>query len=176
MVRSNAYIAILDRSPAPADLPPSHVKYFQTEITEVDQIERAVEQTIAWTKETGAALGGVINCAGVGTAAKIIDAQGEPHSLDLWNYTLAVNLTGTFNLTRLALKHMVKVQPEDGADGERGVVIFVSSAAAVSFSQIHLQSLQLVADILSVVRRPSRPGRICGVERWSPFHDATARS
>jgi len=44
---------------------------------------------------------------------------------------LAVNLTGSFNLTRLVLKHLVKVEQEEGVDGERGIVIFVSSAAAV---------------------------------------------
>lgn len=130
----NAYISIVDRSPPPTDLPASRVKFFETNITEVDQIERAVESTVAWTKETGAVLGGVINCAGVGTAGKIIDAHNEPHSLDLWNFTLAVNLTGTFNLTRLALKHLVKVQKEDGGHGERGVVIMVSSVAAVGVS------------------------------------------
>lgn len=41
-----------------------------------------------------------------------------------------VNLTGSFNLTRLVLEHLIKVDPEPGSDGERGVVIFVSSAAA----------------------------------------------
>jgi NAD(P)-dependent dehydrogenase (short-subunit alcohol dehydrogenase family) len=62
---------------------------------------------------------------------QIIDSNNEPHSLDLWNFTLAVNLTGTFNLTRLALKHLVTVLPE-GADGERGIIVFVASSAAVS--------------------------------------------
>lgn len=66
---------------------------------------------------------------------------GEPHSLDLWDFAIAVNLTGSFNLTRLALKHLVKVNSEDGPDGERGVVIFVASAAAVSvISEIQGQS------------------------------------
>lgn len=87
---------------------------------------------------TGARLGGVINCAGVGTAGKIIDATGEPHSMDLWDFTIAVNLTGSFNLTRLVLQHLVKVEPEDGEDGERGVVVFVSSAAAVRPLLLHL--------------------------------------
>jgi len=50
--------------------------------------------------------------------------------LDIWDFTIAVNLTGSFNLTRLVLEHLVKVDPESGTDGERGVVIFVSSAAA----------------------------------------------
>lgn len=46
-----------------------------------------------------------------------------------------MNLTGTFNLTRLALKHLIKVEPEQ-PDGERGVIIMVASAAAVSQSMI----------------------------------------
>jgi 3-hydroxyacyl-CoA dehydrogenase/3-hydroxy-2-methylbutyryl-CoA dehydrogenase len=62
--------------------------------------------------------------------SKIIDSHGNPHSLDLWDFTIAVNLTGTFNLTRLALPHLISVNPE-GPDGERGVIIFVSSSAAV---------------------------------------------
>jgi len=124
------HVSILDRSPPPESTLNSRVKFFQTDITKVDEIESAVEQTVAWTKETGAVLGGVINCAGVGGAAKIIDAENQPHSLELWDFILAVNLTGTFNLTRLVLKHLIHVTPEDGEDGERGVVIMVSSAAA----------------------------------------------
>jgi len=132
----NAYISIIDRSPAPAELLSNpHVKYFQTDITKVDQIERAVEETVNWTKETHARLGGVVNCAGVGVASKIIDANNQPHDLDLWDFVLAVNLTGSFNLTRLALKHLIHVPPEDGEDGERGVVILVSSAAAFEGQQ-----------------------------------------
>jgi len=41
-----------------------------------------------------------------------------------------VNLTGTFNLTRVACKYLVTVPPE-GPDGERGVVVMVASTAAV---------------------------------------------
>ncbi|GLB43268.1 putative short-chain dehydrogenases reductases (SDR) family protein [Lyophyllum shimeji] len=132
LLTSNAFIAILDRSPPPEDanLPSSRVKFLQTDITDLSQIQAAVDATVAWTAETRAPLGGVINCAGVGTAAKIIDAHNNPHSLDLWDFTLSVNLTGSFNLTRLALPHLIKVEPEDTPDGERGVVVFVSSAAA----------------------------------------------
>lgn len=41
-----------------------------------------------------------------------------------------MNLTGTFNLTRLALPHLASVEPE-GPDGERGIVILAASSAAV---------------------------------------------
>ncbi|KAG6855904.1 hypothetical protein H0H87_009507 [Tephrocybe sp. NHM501043] len=132
LLSSDAYIAILDRAepPASASLPASRTRYFQTDITEVSQIQAAVDATVQWTQQTDAPLGGVINCAGVGTAAKIIDASNEPHSLDLWDFAIAVNLTGSFNLTRLALPHLVNGQPEETPDGERGVIVFVSSSAA----------------------------------------------
>ncbi|KAJ6617027.1 3-hydroxyacyl-CoA dehydrogenase [Mycena sp. CBHHK59/15] len=130
LVSSNVFVSIVDRSPPPEDFATSQIKFFETDITKLEQIEKAVDGTVEWANKIGKPLGGIINCAGVGTAAKIIDAHNEPHSLDLWDVTLAVNLTGTFNLTRLALRHMVKVAPEDGPDGERGVVVLVSSAAA----------------------------------------------
>ncbi|TFK24626.1 3-hydroxy-acyl-CoA-dehydrogenase [Coprinopsis marcescibilis] len=131
LLAQDGYVAILDRSPPSDELKSSpRVRYYAVDITQLQQIDDAVEKTAVWTKETGAALGGVINCAGVGVAAKIIDAKNEPHSLELWDFAIAVNLTGSFNLTRLALKHLVKVDPEQGPDGERGVVIFVASAAA----------------------------------------------
>ncbi|RDB23573.1 hypothetical protein Hypma_008908 [Hypsizygus marmoreus] len=130
LLNAKAYVSVVDRSPPPSDLPTSHVKFIQTDITRVEQVEKAVEDTVTWASQTEAPLGGVINCAGVGTAGKIIDAHNRPHSLDLWNFTLAVNLTGSFNLTRLALQHLVNVKPEDTPDGERGVIVFVASAAA----------------------------------------------
>lgn len=43
---------------------------------------------------------------------------------------MSLNLTGTFNLTRLVVAEMVKQEPV-GPDGERGIVIMVSSSAAV---------------------------------------------
>ncbi|KAI0046536.1 AICARFT/IMPCHase bienzyme [Auriscalpium vulgare] len=132
LLKGDAYVAILDLKP-PADLaslsPSSRVRFWKIDITKVDDITAAVDEAVAWTKETGAPLGGVVNCAGVGTAAKVIDSRGEPHSLKLWDFALAVNLTGTFNLTRLACKHLAAVAPE-GPDGERGVVVMVASAAA----------------------------------------------
>ena len=137
LLAKNAYVSILDRSIPPDELVSSNnVKFFKTDITVLSEVASAVNNTVEWASSTGAPLGGVINCAGIGTAAKIIDAHGKPHSLDLWEIAIAVNLTGSFNLTRLVLEHLVKVEPEAGRDGERGVVIFVASAAAVgSFNQ-----------------------------------------
>lgn len=73
LLKSGAYISIVDRNPPTDDTLDSsnHVKFFQTDITELADIQKAVDDTVSWTKKTGAALGGVINCAGVGTAAKV---------------------------------------------------------------------------------------------------------
>lgn len=129
---AGAYVSVLDlrENTELSAKDNSRVKFFKTDVTNERDVSDAVESTISWTQKSGAQLGGVLNCAGVATAAKIIDAQGNPHSLDLWNFAVAVNLTGSFNLTRLVCKYLVNVPPE-GDDGERGVVIFVASAAAV---------------------------------------------
>lgn len=154
LLKANAYVAVLDLRPPPTSRiaeSTSKLKFFQTDITKVEDIEKAVDGTVKWAQETGVRLGGVVNCAGVGTAAKVrgllacsiisidlrgrnqaLDFHGEPHPLDLWNFAIQVNLTGTFNLTRLACKHLAQVEPE-GPDGERGVAIMVASSAAVRF-------------------------------------------
>ncbi|KAH8832875.1 3-hydroxyacyl-CoA dehydrogenase [Flagelloscypha sp. PMI_526] len=124
----NTYVSILDQKPPLESLP--NTKFIELDITDAQKIQSAIDDTVQWTQTTGAPLGGVVNCAGVGTVHKIINAENEPFPLDLWNFTIEVNLTGSFNLTRLALKELVKVKPEDTPDGERGVIIFVASSAA----------------------------------------------
>ena len=52
----------------------SKVKFYELDITQVEDIVKVVEQIDSWTKQTSAPLGGVINCAGVGTAAKVGEA------------------------------------------------------------------------------------------------------
>lgn len=68
-----------------------------------------------------------VNCAGIGSAMRTVGKNG-PHSVDVFNKVIAVNLLGTFNVTRLAAVVMSK--NEGNADGERGVVINTASVAA----------------------------------------------
>jgi len=132
ILREKGYVAILDlKQPDEITIGPAQgrVKFLELDVTQVEDIIGVVEEVVSWAKQTGALLGGIINCAGVGTAAKIIGADGQPHSLDVWNFVMDVNLSGTFNLTRIACQYLVKVPPE-APDGERGVVIMVASSAA----------------------------------------------
>jgi NAD(P)-dependent dehydrogenase (short-subunit alcohol dehydrogenase family) len=68
-----------------------------------------------------------VNCAGIGSAARVIGKEG-PVSLDSFTKTITVNLIGTFNSIRLAAAAMARNEPEE--DGERGVIINTASIAA----------------------------------------------
>ena len=69
----------------------------------------------------------VVNCAGVADAAKTV-SKGQPFPMATWDKVIAVNLTGTFNVIRLAAARMTGNEPN--ADGERGVIVNTSSGAA----------------------------------------------
>ena len=58
----------------------SRAKFFETDVSETESIQKAVEGTIAWVKQTGKALGGVIPGAGVGLPGLIVDKKNEPGS------------------------------------------------------------------------------------------------
>jgi len=106
------------------------VKFLETDITVVEQVQNAVKQTIEWTKETGAILGGVINCAGMAKNEFFLSSKRVPHSVSTFDQIMAINVSGTFHLSRIAAEHLATVQPEDTPDAERGVIIMVSSEAA----------------------------------------------
>jgi 3-hydroxyacyl-CoA dehydrogenase / 3-hydroxy-2-methylbutyryl-CoA dehydrogenase len=62
-------------------------------------------------------------------AHQIIDSNGNPFSLSDFDFVMNVNVRGSIDLVRQCLPHMSKVTPV-GEDGERGVIILVSSSAA----------------------------------------------
>lgn len=69
----------------------------------------------------------LVNCAGIGTAARIVGREG-PMPLDAFERVIRVNLVGSFNMLRLAAATMQDLEPLD--TGERGVVISTASVAA----------------------------------------------
>ncbi len=72
-------------------------------------------------------LSGLVNCAGVAPAEKIVGREA-PHRLESFARTVSINLIGTFNMLRLAADVMSKAEPDAG--GERGVVVNTASVAA----------------------------------------------
>jgi len=69
----------------------------------------------------------LVNCAGIGTAKRIIGKEG-PMPLADYERIIRINLIGTFNAMRLAAAAMATLDPL--ADGERGVIISTASVAA----------------------------------------------
>lgn len=69
-----------------------------------------------------------VACAGIAPGELIVDREGRPGGLETFARTLAVNLTGTYNLLRLAAAGMAKLDALE--DGERGVIVTTTSIAA----------------------------------------------
>jgi NAD(P)-dependent dehydrogenase (short-subunit alcohol dehydrogenase family) len=70
---------------------------------------------------------GLVNCAGIAPAARVVGKEGA-HALGLFSKVINVNLVGTFNMCRLAAEAMCANEPEP--TGERGVLINTASVAA----------------------------------------------
>ena len=70
------------------------------------------------------AVHGLVNCAGVAPAEKVIGRNGA-HGLDSFRRTIEINLIGSFNVLRLAAVEMAK-----NAGEEKGVIINTASVAA----------------------------------------------
>ncbi len=98
-------------------------RFIKTDVTAEADGQAAVALAL---KEFGG-LQGLVNCAGIGVAEKTLGREG-PHALASFIRVISINLTGTFNMIRLAADAMSKGQPNAG--GERGVIINTASVAA----------------------------------------------
>ena len=88
------------------------------------------ESSIRKGLEVAAQLGtlrGVVNAAGIVLAEKVLGRNG-PHPLDAFARVIQVNLSGTFNVIRLASAVMSTAEPT--ASGERGVIVNTASVSA----------------------------------------------
>lgn len=70
----------------------------------------------------------LVNCAGIGPAAKTV-SRGEAHDPALFAKVIGINLIGTFNCSAQVAARMVAADPVD-ADGARGVIVNTASVAA----------------------------------------------
>lgn len=88
------------------------------------------EQMSATVKEITTTHGApriLVNCAGIGGAARVVGREG-PMALADFERTISVNLVGTFNMIRLVGATMSLADPFD--EGARGVIVSTASLAA----------------------------------------------
>jgi NAD(P)-dependent dehydrogenase (short-subunit alcohol dehydrogenase family) len=98
-------------------------RFVQADITREEDGRAAVAQAL----EAFGAVHGLVNCAGIAPAEKVLGRSGV-HGLDSFRRTVEVNLIGSFNLLRLAAEAMAQNPPN--AEGERGVIVNTASVAA----------------------------------------------
>lgn len=89
--------------------------------------EKSVADAVAAGVQKGGAPRALINCAGIGLAARIVGREGKL-STDLFTKTIQVNLIGTYLMMSHTAKEMTSLEPI-GGDGERGVIINTASVA-----------------------------------------------
>ncbi|CAM5190056.1 NAD(P)-dependent dehydrogenase (Short-subunit alcohol dehydrogenase family) OS=Castellaniella defragrans OX=75697 GN=HNR28_000361 PE=3 SV=1 [Castellaniella defragrans] len=107
-------------------------------------------------------LWGLVNCAGIAPAARIVGKQG-PHDLGLFRRVIDINLVGSFNMARLAAEAMIANDPEP--TGERGVIINTASVAAydgqIGQAAYAASKAGIVGMTLAIARDLSRSGIRC---------------
>lgn len=97
--------------------------YCRVDVTSEAEVGAALDQVA----DAFGGINAVVNCAGIAIGQKIT-SKGEAHPLDKYRKVLDINVTGTFNVMRLAVLHMERNDPNE--DGERGAIVNTASIAA----------------------------------------------
>jgi len=97
--------------------------FVKTDVTS----ENSVQQMIDLGLQKFGSIQGLINCAGIGPAKRVLGRNGV-HPLESFTKTIQVNLVGSFNMIRLVADAIQRNAP--GESGERGVMISTASVAA----------------------------------------------
>lgn len=123
--QAGAQVTLLDRDATRGtDIAREIGGYFvQTDVTDEASVQTAITQANSRMGRISVA----VNCAGIALAIKTVGRDGA-HPLEAFRGTLDINLTGTFNVARLAAEVMQANDP--AADGARGVIINTASIAA----------------------------------------------
>jgi NAD(P)-dependent dehydrogenase (short-subunit alcohol dehydrogenase family) len=126
LARRGARVAVLDRNAEGAKALAAEIGGIGVgcDITSTD----SVTQALAAARAAHGPARILMNIAGIGTAKRILAKDGSPAPLEDFQRVIDVNLVGTYNVTRLAVAEMVKLDPL--TDGERGVVVCTASVAA----------------------------------------------
>lgn len=98
--------------------------FVKADVADPEQVQVAVDAA----SEMGP-LRALVNGAGIGSAGRTVDRNGEPFDLKTFEFVVRVNLIGSFNCLRLAAAAMAKTDPVD-ADGQRGAIVNMASVAA----------------------------------------------
>jgi len=97
--------------------------FAEADVSDEAQVQAAVDAAVEL-----APLRTLVNCAGLGGPARIVDRDGNPIPLEKFEFVVRVNLIGSYNCARLAAAAMSRNGPLD--HGERGAILHTASVAA----------------------------------------------
>ena len=122
-------IAVFDRdaagAAAVADELGSRAVAVPGDVTNDDDVQSAVEAATSLGP-----LAVVANIAGGARASqRLVGRDGTPHDRAAFEFTMAINTLGTFNVSRFAAAAMAANEPDD--DGQRGVIVNTSSVGGL---------------------------------------------
>ena len=104
--------------------PAGSARFQKTDVTDEGEVQAAVDLCIS----AFGAIHGAINCAGIAPGERVVGKTG-PHALASFERAVRINLTGSFNVIRLAAAKMSTQTPFQS--GERGVIVNTSSVASM---------------------------------------------
>ncbi|WP_040336942.1 SDR family NAD(P)-dependent oxidoreductase [Candidatus Blastococcus massiliensis] len=97
-------------------------RFVAADVTDGDQFAAALDAAGA-----DGSLRGLVHCAGAGRRLRVLDKDGEPGSLEDFEWVMKLNVTGSFNALRLGAARMAR---NEAVDGERGAIVLTASVAA----------------------------------------------
>jgi NAD(P)-dependent dehydrogenase (short-subunit alcohol dehydrogenase family) len=126
LVGQGAHVVIVDlpTSGGEAVAAEIDVDFAPADVTDADQLLAAFA-----TAEQRGPLRSVVHCAGRGgDGLRILSRDGDPSPLDSFENLIRLNLSGTYNVLRIAASRIAR--NEDLLDGDRGAIVLTASAAA----------------------------------------------
>ena len=143
LAKSGAYVGIIDlpvNNKKEKNIPDNTI-LVAADVCNQDEVQEAIYTV----EQKFGKISICVNCAGIASAATVLGKDG-PHDLDAFNRTIQINLTGTFNVLRLAAESMknnlanehgecgviINTSSIAGTDGQRGQSAYAASKAGVS--------------------------------------------
>nr|WP_315427723.1 SDR family NAD(P)-dependent oxidoreductase [uncultured Albidiferax sp.] len=126
LARLGAKVAVLDVNIALAEKVAAEIGGIacQCDITNADSVTAAIDKAAAAHGPARI----LMNVAGIGGAKRVVQKDGNAAPLDAFSKVIAVNLIGSYNMTRLFAAACAKLDALE--DGARGVIMFTASVAA----------------------------------------------
>lgn len=125
LAKAGAKVTIFDMN---ADLGTAHAAAIGGHFIQVDvSNEEGVEAALTQAEELNGKARILVNCAGIGTPAKVINREGSAIPLKDFTKIISINLLGSFNVLS---KFAARIHDADPLGEERGVIINTASIAA----------------------------------------------